>query len=61
MKSKKKFDAVEMMRQLRDNLSKELSGKSFEEQKKILKSKIESEDLNSSTKNRIKRKTNIKV
>ncbi len=40
MKSKKKFDAVEMMRQLRDNLSKELSGKNLEEQKKILKEKI---------------------
>ena len=61
MKSKKKFDTVEMMRQLRDNLNKELSGKSFEEQKKILKSKIKREDLNDSIKNRVKRKAKVKV
>ncbi|HZD60752.1 MAG TPA: hypothetical protein VE439_09920 [Anaerolineae bacterium] len=36
-KSKKEFDAVNMMREIRDKLSKEFSGMSYDEQKKYIK------------------------
>ena len=36
MKSEKKFDAVKMMREIRDTLSKEMSHMSYEEQKKFI-------------------------
>ena len=36
MKSKKKFDAVKMMREIRDKLSREFMNMSYEEQKKYI-------------------------
>lgn len=41
MKSKKKFDAVKMMRKIRDNLNKEFQEMDYEEQKRYIKEKIE--------------------
>lgn len=45
MKGKKGFDAVKMMRKIRDKLSKEFVDKSYEEQKEYIKKrgKIKSE------------------
>lgn len=40
MKSKKKFDAVKMMREIRDNLSQKFMSMSYEEQKKYIQGKI---------------------
>lgn len=40
MKKKKKFDAVKMMRETRDKLSKEFMNMSYEEQEKYIKEKI---------------------
>lgn len=45
MKSKKKFDAVKMMREIRDKLSKEFMNMSYEEQKRFIKGQIRSEKL----------------
>lgn len=45
MKSKKKFDAVNMMREIRDKLSKEFSGMSFDEQKKYIKEKTKAKKV----------------
>ena len=45
MKSKKKFDAVKMMREIRDKLSKEFMHLSYEEQKRFIKGQIRSEKL----------------
>jgi len=39
MKSKNKFDAVKMMREIRDKLSKEFISMSYEEQKKYIREK----------------------
>jgi hypothetical protein len=38
--SEKKFDAVEMMREIRDKLSKEFESMSYEEQKKYIRERI---------------------
>jgi len=40
MKSNKKFDAVKMMREIRDKLSKKLVNMGYEEQKRYLKEEI---------------------
>jgi len=40
MKTNKKFDAVKMMREIRDDLSIELKDKSFEEQKKYIEDRV---------------------
>ena len=61
MNNKKKFDSVELMRRLRDNLSKELKNKSFEEQKKILKSKLEKKKTLSSDLKRSHNSSKVKV
>jgi hypothetical protein len=61
MNNKKKFNSVEMMRKLRDNLSKELKNKSFEEQKKILKSKLEKKKTLSSDFKRSHNSLKVKV
>jgi hypothetical protein len=45
MKSKKKFDAVKMMREIRDKLSKEFMNMNYEEQKRFIKGQIHSEKL----------------
>jgi len=37
MRGKKKFDAVKMMRKIRDKLSKEFTDLSYEEQKKYIR------------------------
>ena len=42
MKSKKKFDAVKVMRQIRDRLSKEFVDMSYEEQKRHIMEKVKS-------------------
>jgi hypothetical protein len=39
-KTEKKFDAVKMMREIRDNVSSETQDMSFEELKKYLKKQI---------------------
>ena len=39
-KTEKKFDAVKMMREIRDKVSSETQDKSFEELKKYLKKQI---------------------
>jgi len=41
MNRKKKFDSVELMRKLRNDLSKELANKSFEKQKQVLKQRLQ--------------------
>ena len=40
MKSEKKFDAVKVMREIRDKLNKEFSNMSYEEQKSYIKEKV---------------------
>jgi hypothetical protein len=40
MKSEKEFDAVKMMREIRDKLSKEFMNMSYEEQKRYIKEKV---------------------
>ena len=40
--SEKKFDAVEMMREIRDRLSKEFENMSYEEQKKYTRERTKS-------------------
>ena len=37
MRNKKKFDAVKMMREIRDKLSKEFMNLSYEEQKRYIR------------------------
>ena len=43
MKAKKKFDAVKMMREIRDRLSKEMMGMSFQEQKEYIRKQLSSD------------------
>ena len=43
MRSKKKFDAVKMMREIRDKLSKEFMNLSYKEQKRYIRERIKSE------------------
>ena len=43
MRNDKKFDAVKMMREIRDNLSKEFMNLSYEEQKRYIKERIKPE------------------
>lgn len=38
---KKKFDAVKMMREIRDGLSKEIVHMSFEQQKRYMKKRLQ--------------------
>ncbi len=40
-KSKQKFDAVAMMRQIRDRMSREIEGMSYEEQKRYLRDRLQ--------------------
>ncbi len=40
MRSEKKFDAVKMMREIRDKLSKEFENMNYEEQKRYIKERI---------------------
>jgi len=40
MRNDKKFDAVKMMREIRDKLSKEFMNLSYEEQKRYIKERI---------------------
>ncbi len=40
MKTNKKFDAVKMMREIRNKISKETQGMKFEEFKEYIKSKL---------------------
>jgi hypothetical protein len=40
MKNEKKFDAVKMMREIRDKLSKEFVNMSYDEQKRYIKEKL---------------------
>ena len=42
MKDKKKFDAVKMMREIRDNLSEEFKNMDFEEQKNYIEESVKS-------------------
>ncbi len=39
-KNDKPFDAVRLMREIRDQLSRELEGKSFEEQKRFIRERV---------------------
>ena len=41
MKAKKEFDAVRMMREIRDRMSAEMKGTSFEEQKQRIEEQAE--------------------
>jgi len=41
MKREKQFDAVKMMREIRDRLSKEFTKMSYEEQKKYIQKNIQ--------------------
>jgi hypothetical protein len=43
MKSEKKFDAVKMMRKIRDKLSKEFKNMNYEEQKRYIRERIKPE------------------
>lgn len=40
MKNKKKFDAVKMMREIRDKLSKEFMNMSYDDQKRYIEEKL---------------------
>jgi hypothetical protein len=40
MKDEKKFDAVKMMREIRDKLSKEFMNMSYDEQKRYIEERI---------------------
>ena len=40
MTEKKKFDAVKMMREIRDRLSKEMMGMDYEEQKRFIRNRL---------------------
>ncbi|MFQ5891987.1 MAG: hypothetical protein ACE5HW_04255 [Candidatus Methanofastidiosia archaeon] len=42
MKSEKKFDAVKMMREIRDKLSREFMNMNYKEQKRYIKGKVKS-------------------
>ncbi|MDI6840500.1 MAG: hypothetical protein QMD71_06615 [bacterium] len=41
MKGERKFDAVKMMREIRDKLSKEFMNMSYDEQKRYIKERVE--------------------
>ncbi len=41
MSDKKEFDAVKMMRALRETVGKELEGKSYEEQRRYIDERVE--------------------
>jgi len=43
MRNDKKFDAVKMMREIRDKLSKEFMNLSYEEQKRYIRERIKPE------------------
>ncbi|MBA7547731.1 hypothetical protein ES705_40167 [subsurface metagenome] len=43
MKSEKKFDAVKIMRKIRDKLSKEFESMNYQEQKRYIKERIKPE------------------
>jgi len=43
MRSEKKFDAVKMMREIRDKLSKEFENMNYGEQKRYIKERIKPE------------------
>ncbi len=43
MRSEKEFDAVKMMREIRDKLSKKFISLSYEEQKRYIRERIKSE------------------
>jgi len=43
MRSEKKFDAVKMMHEIRDKLSKEFMNQGYEEQKRYIKERIKPE------------------
>ena len=43
MRSEKKFDAVKMMREIRDKLSKEFVNLSYDEQKRYIRERIKTE------------------
>ena len=43
MRSDKKFDAVKMMREIRDKLSKEFMNLSYDEQKRYIRERIKPE------------------
>lgn len=40
MKAEKQFDAVRTMRQIREELNRELAGKSFEQQKRYIRERV---------------------
>lgn len=42
MNVKKEFDAVKMMREIRDRLSKEMAGMSYEEEKRYIREHLSS-------------------
>jgi len=42
MKAEKKFDAVMTMREIRDAISREIQGMSFEQQREYMKKQLES-------------------
>jgi len=46
MRNKKKFDAVKMMREIRDKLSEDFGNMSYEEQKKYIEERIKSKTRN---------------
>ena len=43
MRNDKKFDAVKMMREIRDKLSKEFMNLSYDEQKRYIRERIKTE------------------
>jgi hypothetical protein len=43
MRSEKEFDAVKMMRKIRDKLSKKLENMNYEEQKRYIRERIKPE------------------
>ncbi len=44
MKTKTDFDAVRMMREIRDEISREIRGMSFEEEKRYIQEQLKSQE-----------------
>lgn len=53
MKNSKEFDAVKMMRNIRDEISREIQGMNFEEQKRYIQKRVQ---IKSTAEQRIQQK-----
>ncbi len=56
MKNSKEFDAVKMMRNIRDEISREIQGMNFEEQKRYIRKRVQ---IKSTAEQRIQQKRTV--